>query len=48
MSAKVDRRVHIIMDLKCPDSGECERNRLENLDALETDGRDQVRDRVAQ
>jgi 7-carboxy-7-deazaguanine synthase len=27
----VDRRVHIIMDLKCPDSGECERNRFENL-----------------
>src|SRR6476646_1315405 len=23
----VDRRVRIIMDLKCPDSGECERNR---------------------
>jgi 7-carboxy-7-deazaguanine synthase len=30
----VDRRVHIIMDLKCPDSGECERNRFENLDHL--------------
>jgi len=30
----VDRRVHIIMDLKCPDSGECERNRLENLGHL--------------
>jgi 7-carboxy-7-deazaguanine synthase len=30
----VDRRVHIIMDLKCPDSGECERNRFENLDRL--------------
>jgi 7-carboxy-7-deazaguanine synthase len=27
----VDGRVHIIMDLKCPDSGECERNRLDNL-----------------
>jgi 7-carboxy-7-deazaguanine synthase len=27
----VDRRVHLIMDLKCPDSGECERNRFENL-----------------
>src|SRR5262245_52801619 len=32
--APVDRRVHIIMDLKCPDSGECERNRWENLEAL--------------
>jgi 7-carboxy-7-deazaguanine synthase len=30
----VDRRVHIIMDLKCPDSGECEGNRWANLDLL--------------
>src|SRR5262249_27351696 len=30
----VDRRVHIIMDLKCPDSGECENNRWQNLDVL--------------
>ncbi len=30
----VDRRVHIIMDLKCPDSGECEGNRWANLEAL--------------
>jgi 7-carboxy-7-deazaguanine synthase len=30
----VDPRVHIIMDLKCPDSGECERNHWPNLDAL--------------
>jgi 7-carboxy-7-deazaguanine synthase len=30
----VDRRVHIIMDLKCPDSGESHRNRWANLDAL--------------
>lgn len=30
----VDRRVHIIMDLKCPDSGECENNRWANLDVL--------------
>jgi 7-carboxy-7-deazaguanine synthase len=30
----VDRRVHIIMDLKCPDSGEEHRNRWANLDAL--------------
>jgi 7-carboxy-7-deazaguanine synthase len=29
--SRVDRRVHVIMDLKCPDSGECERNRFENL-----------------
>jgi 7-carboxy-7-deazaguanine synthase len=31
---EVDRRVHIIMDLKCPDSGECEGNFWENLDSL--------------
>jgi len=30
----VDRRVHIIMDLKCPDSGECENNLWPNLDLL--------------
>jgi 7-carboxy-7-deazaguanine synthase len=30
----VDPRVHIIMDLKCPDSGECDGNRWENLQAL--------------
>src|SRR5262249_20613812 len=30
----VDRRVHIIMDLKCPDSGECEFNCWPNLDIL--------------
>src|SRR5262245_11460888 len=30
----VDRRVHIIMDLKCPDSGECPGNRWANLDHL--------------
>jgi len=30
----VDPRVHIIMDLKCPDSGECAGNRWENLQAL--------------
>ncbi|MFO0821874.1 MAG: radical SAM protein [Gemmataceae bacterium] len=30
----VDRRVHIIMDLKCPDSGESHRNLWSNLDAL--------------
>lgn len=32
--APVDRRVHIIMDLKCPDSGEAAGNRWENLDRL--------------
>ena len=31
---RVDPRVIKIMDLKCPDSGEAERNRWENLDAL--------------
>ena len=30
----VDRRVHIIMDLKCPDSGESAGNRWANLDLL--------------
>jgi len=30
----VDRRVHIILDLKCPDSGESHRNRWANLDVL--------------
>lgn len=32
--APVDRRVHVIMDLKCPDSGESHRNRWANLDVL--------------
>jgi 7-carboxy-7-deazaguanine synthase len=32
----VDRRVHIIMDLKCPDSGECERNFWPNLEKLKS------------
>jgi 7-carboxy-7-deazaguanine synthase len=32
--ARVDPRVHIIMDLKCPDSGECAGNRWANLDLL--------------
>src|SRR5437870_1498764 len=31
---RVDPRVHIIMDLKCPDSGECEGNRWANLSVL--------------
>lgn len=30
----IDPRVRIIMDLKCPDSGESARNRWENLDRL--------------
>lgn len=30
----VDRRIHIISDLKCPDSGECDNNRWDNLDVL--------------
>jgi len=32
--APVDARVHRIMDLKCPSSGECARNRTENLSLL--------------
>jgi 7-carboxy-7-deazaguanine synthase len=32
--SRVDPRVHIIMDLKCPDSGESHRNRWANLDVL--------------
>jgi 7-carboxy-7-deazaguanine synthase len=31
---RVDPRVHVIMDLKCPDSGECPGNRWANLDLL--------------
>ncbi|MGE3807470.1 MAG: 7-carboxy-7-deazaguanine synthase QueE [Gemmataceae bacterium] len=31
---RVDHRVHIIMDLKCPDSGECEGNCWDNLERL--------------
>jgi len=32
----VDPRVHIIMDLKCPDSGECGNNLFSNLEVLKT------------
>jgi len=32
--APVDARVRRVMDLKCPGSGECERNRLENIALL--------------
>jgi 7-carboxy-7-deazaguanine synthase len=39
--ARVDPRVHIIMDLKCPDSGECEGNRWANLELLTP--RDQIK-----
>lgn len=34
--APVDARVRRIMDLKCPSSGECERNRWENLPHLKS------------
>ena len=34
--AAVDRRVHRIMDLKCPSSGEADRNRWENLRHLKS------------
>jgi 7-carboxy-7-deazaguanine synthase len=32
--SRVDRRVRIIMDLKCPGSGECDQNLYSNLDVL--------------
>lgn len=32
--SRVDPRVHIVMDVKCPESGECEGNRWANLDIL--------------
>ncbi len=38
----VDRRVHIIMDLKCPGSGEVAANRWENISLLK-DGHDEVK-----
>jgi 7-carboxy-7-deazaguanine synthase len=37
----VDPRVHIILDLKCPDSGESHRNRWANLDVLKP--RDEIK-----
>ena len=37
----LDPRVHVIMDLKCPGSGEVEKNRWANLDHL--DERDEVK-----
>ena len=39
--SQVDRRVHKVMDLKCPGSGESHRNRWENLDHLGT--RDEIK-----
>jgi 7-carboxy-7-deazaguanine synthase len=33
--SEIDSRVHRIMDLKCPSSGECERNRFENIPHLQ-------------
>jgi 7-carboxy-7-deazaguanine synthase len=39
--APVDPRVHRIMDLKCPSSGECARNRMANLEVL--GARDEVK-----
>jgi 7-carboxy-7-deazaguanine synthase len=37
----LDPRVHVIMDLKCPGSGESARNRYENLELL--DAKDEVK-----
>lgn len=33
--SEVDPRVHIIMDLKTPDSGECDKNRYQNIPLLQ-------------
>ena len=33
--SKIDPRVKVIMDLKCPSSGESERNRMENIPYLQ-------------
>lgn len=41
----VDPRVVVIMDIKCPDSGECDNNRWANLEHLKT--KDQVKFVVA-
>ena len=37
----LDPRIHVIMDLKCPGSGESAKNRWENLEHL--DGRDELK-----
>ena len=34
--SKVDKRVMVVMDLKTPDSGECEKNHLSNLSHLKS------------
>jgi 7-carboxy-7-deazaguanine synthase len=39
--SQVDPRVHRIMDLKCPSSGECDRNLMKNLEFLNE--RDEVK-----
>ncbi len=39
--AEVDNRVMVVMDLKTPDSGECERNMLSNLPCLKS--QDQIK-----
>ena len=36
-TADVDRRAHIILDVKCPGSGEVERNHWPNLERLQAD-----------
>ncbi|MEP6947145.1 MAG: radical SAM protein [Acidobacteriota bacterium] len=41
-TASVDRRAMIILDVKCPASGECERNHWPNLERLRPD-RDEVK-----
>lgn len=43
--APVDRRVHKVMDIKCPGSGEAHRNRWSNLDHI--DARDELKFVVA-
>lgn len=43
---RVDRRAHIILDVKCPASGEAERNHWPNLERLQAD-RDEVKFVVA-
>lgn len=40
--SKVDERVHIIMDIKCPSSNEVERNQYQNIDYLSSE-KDEVK-----
>ena len=42
--ADLPREVIKIVDVKCPDSGEPDTFRMENLDALDRQGRNQIRD----